>query len=185
MTQEASWCVPDQEVGGPSQCIQSLPQGHPLPMRPHIPGNRKTCSLKATTQPFFLSEQQRRMLFVNALFIYGSQKNMPPQGILSALSLNVSAGHTKAGVVSAFHALGVAAPHVAPRASMCLGRVVGQGQAAPLRGDGGPIQSLAGFCHENSILGRCADMAFPRVCVCGGHWHTVPLQHPTCGTHLF
>lgn len=75
----------------------------PFPIRPHIPGNRKTCSLKATTQPSFLSEQQRRMLFVNALFIYGLQKNMPPQGILNALSLNVNPSHTKAGVVSAFH----------------------------------------------------------------------------------
>lgn len=36
---------------------------------------------------------------MNALFIYGSQKNMPPQGISNALSLNVSSPTTQVWVV--------------------------------------------------------------------------------------
>ena len=56
------------------------PDHPPIPHR--APGSRdlETCFLKATTPPFFLPATKARGL-VNALFIYGSRKNMPPQGI--------------------------------------------------------------------------------------------------------
>lgn len=109
--------------------------GRPVPQRPEH------------SLPFFPG--QKRML-CQWTFHHGSQKNMPSQGILRELSLNVSPATTqRLGVVPAFCELGVVALHgtEAPRA--WGGRMQeATGPEALLRGKGGCSESPR-FLLEN------------------------------------
>lgn len=87
-------------------------------------------------------------------FHHGSQKNMPSQGILHELSLNVSPANTqRLGVVPAFCELGVVARHgtEAPRA--WGGRMEATGPEAPLQGKEG-VQSRPESSGELAPQGR-------------------------------
>lgn len=99
---------------GWSRCLCSLPQSHLPPhtlFRPGHPTGWETCSSEARAQPPFLPRTKENALH-QWTFHHGSQKNMPSQGILHELSLNVSPANTqRLGVVPAFCVPGVVALH--------------------------------------------------------------------------
>lgn len=90
-------------AGGPGDC----------------PTNWETCSLPASAQPPFLPRTKENALCKRTFHHHGPRKNMPSQGILHVLPLNVSPENAqRLGVVPAFWELGVVALHgtEAPRA---------------------------------------------------------------------
>lgn len=87
---------------GWSRCLCSLPQSHLPPhtlFRPGHPTGWETCSSEARAQPPFLPRTKENALH-QWTFHHGSQKNMPSQGILHELSLNVSPANTQSWVLS-------------------------------------------------------------------------------------
>lgn len=81
--------------------------------------NWETCSLQASAQPPFLPRTKENALCKRTFHHHGPRKNMPSQGILHVLPLNVSPENAqRLGVVPAFWELGVVALHgtEAPRA---------------------------------------------------------------------
>lgn len=137
---------------GWSRCLCSLPQSHLPPhtlIRPGHPTGWETCSSEARAQPPFLSRTKENGLH-QWTFHHGSQKNMPSQGILHELSLNVSPANTqRLGVVPTFCEPGVVALHGTEAPRVWGGRMQeATGPEALLRGKGGCSESPR-FLLEN------------------------------------